>query len=193
MEEIKITIPESWGEVTIEQYQNLDYTSVSKMIQTLWNIGEYESEHLDMPFDDILHNLNFITNEPTPVFRRELHGCTLIDIDTLTVGDMEMLEILCKAFKENCHTVVAWMYRDEDSIEDRAERMRGLVTVEEMFGAIVYAGLFASVLAFDTEVTDVFDTLKRMTDNPDRTEYLAGNINQKELDAMNEMIKKLKR
>lgn len=190
--EIRITIPEGWHDVTIRQYQEIDYSTVSSMLKTLWSIDEETAKHVDMPMGQIIELISFMENEPPATFKKELYGCKLVDIDSITAGEMQMLEILCKAFKENAHTIAAWMYRDEDELEVRANRLRDVMKVDELYGALSFAGLMVAAIAMPEQMDEIFSTLRNMSDDPDTFMMLAVAADRMELESINKMVNKIR-
>ncbi len=175
MEEIKITIPGGWDDVTIGQYQDIDYTNVTSLVCTLWNIDEHTATHMDMSMEELVEHLSFLTVEPNPNFKPELYGCKLLDIESLTVGDLEIVEKLCKDFRTNAHTIAAWMYRDEQSLEMRAEYFRIKMKVDELYGAAVHAGLTAGALVMPEVMASTFRKMEQITSDEDKlTEAILG-------------------
>jgi hypothetical protein len=184
---VTITIPENWSEVTLRQYSQIDANDVVATAAVLFDIDQETVRHLDMSLDDLLGHLSFISQEPTVEYQPRIGNYRMVEIDSLSVGDIEQLERLCKDFKKNVVQIANWMYRtDIDGI-----LLEDLMTVDQLYGAMSFVQLRTGYLLMPDHMDQVFDNLRQVTE-PGQLEKMLGFLDTQDNEKLQETITKLK-
>jgi hypothetical protein len=162
MEELTITIPDSWSEVTVDTWMHIDgqdQRNVVAYAATLWNLDPDVVNTMDLELEDLIDLMEFIDKEPAPELAMEIDGHNLITIESLSSGDLEDLEELTKDIRGNASSIVDWLYKG--SVSSKA-------SVSQLFGALTYFSLLTGELLFPDQLNAIFKQLGVFSNDPEK-------------------------
>jgi len=149
----QFTVPESWAEVTVAQYEQIDFADTIGMISLLLKVDRETVEHMTgKGVGEILDALDFVHHDPVYKYVEEIAGYKVrTDIQELTMNEMEMIQDLCDEFQKNSAKIVGFIYRgDEDlqpnSILRRSEIIKHVMTVDQLMAMSLHSILTAGIL-----------------------------------------------
>jgi hypothetical protein len=138
MEKLELTIPESWDDITLEQYQefiltdfNDGFTPLEKMfrvISILCDVSEDEIRKINInQLQNIINNLNFINDKPEKdnfTYSFDIEGvkyAAIKSFNNIKVGEWIDIEHLLQDYKLNIHQILAIIYRPTTYFIDNSE------------------------------------------------------------------------
>lgn len=185
-----ITIPDTWAEVSLNKYVNLNPRDIVGTASLLWDVSREDISKMDLSIYDIMEHLDFITKDIIPTLEMEIAGCSIIQLSDLNTGDIEYIETLAKDFKKNIVYIAAWLYRNDMSELKRAEMLGNTMTVDQLFGALSYFSIITGVLIVGDKLDELFnpfvdnnleEMMTTLSDNPEKVNEKIAKI-KKEID-----------
>lgn len=150
---IEITVPESWADVTVEEYQKLDFEDTLGLIAILCGMSRNSVAHLtEDSCKEMLGMLEFIHRNPQMSHAKEVAGYKEnVDMEALTLGELEILENLCQDFTKNAAKVCAFVYRGDEgvdpaSLDRRAKEIAPVMMTDQMWGMVFKSIVTAGIL-----------------------------------------------
>lgn len=152
---MKITTPDSWDEVTISKFQEINSIQdsslrsleiVSILIdQDIEDIRKYDMQSLNR-IVDALKWCDELPNEKEFTKTLEVKGITynMVRMSSFSVGEWSDLEEYFEDSINNLHKILAVFYRENslpyntETAEQRAELFKEHVTVGQTYGAVVF-------------------------------------------------------
>ena len=152
-EQQTFTVPDSWSEVTVAQYEQIDFSDTIGMISILLKCDRDIVEHMTgKGVGELLDALSFVHRDPAFDLVTEVSGYRLrTDIDQLTVDELTMIQDLCEEFQKNSSKIIGFVYRgDEDllaaSVKRRGDLLKHVVTVDQLLALSLHSILTAGIL-----------------------------------------------
>ena len=161
---IKLTVPDSWNQVTIKQYQliiNLKKTTSINIISILTNQDEEIIKSLDInTITNIINHLNWtntldIKEVYKPIIKIDNKEYGFISkLTSLTVGEWIDLEHYIGDLNNNIHNIFSILYKplitaysdtdrllentNNDETQRRAELFKEKAMIGDLYGALVF-------------------------------------------------------
>lgn len=146
-------MPESWAEVTVEQYERIDFNDTIGMISVLCDVDREIVEHMTgAGVGEILDALRFVHDDPVFALATELGGYSMnTNIEDLTMNELTMIQDLCEEFQKNASKIVGFVYRGDedllpDSIKRRGDILKHITTVDQLLAMSLHSILTAGIL-----------------------------------------------
>lgn len=152
METIELTIPESWADVTVGQFQKMDPDDVASVIETMIGLDRSTVYTLTKEsIDDILESLGFLHELPQTDYLPNICGYDSVDINKISAGELERLENMCKDFRPNASRVAAWIYRGDEGCSVKELDARGAILsasmdVNQLLGMLMHIIITLGIL-----------------------------------------------
>lgn len=126
MEQVEITVPETWSDVTVGTFKEIDFSSTLQTIATLTGLPEDNVSRLsNASLDEMLMLLDFLYQNPVMRFETTYNGYEIVDdLNDLTLGDLETLENLCQDFVKNATQICAFVYGKNEKLDLRSVESR---------------------------------------------------------------------
>lgn len=176
MEKIKITIPESWAEVSLRKFIEINNINqdneLLKSIEIISILSDVDPELIKNSspesLDQILKNLEWTKQEPSTEYKVEIEiedeTYYLVRLRSLSNGEWADLDTWNEDRVNNIHKIMALLYRKKDEeyntrvCAERAELFLDHMNYGDVYGTMLFFCLIA--MKFSTHLETFISELK---------------------------------
>lgn len=167
-----ITVPDSWSDVTISQYQEIlgledDMNRTNNIISILLNEDVEVIKHMDRDSRaNIMSHLswtNTLPDEKKYKVEVTVNGKQfyLMNLNDLLIGEWIDLQFYCKDYIVNFHKIMNILYRNNTESNNNEELFKEYMMIGDVYGSIVFFSIIASKLILNMQ-TYLFNQMQEM-------------------------------